>query len=139
MLVAAFIRAYSATGDGELVEPADDVEVIAGTTRDGSSLAVGMAAFGPMILSQIAGGSSIDDAIAFGENLATRFADSELTGAADRELEHQATSTDRIVGWEGLVAAGSCTPCLANAGRHDLADEMYRHPDCNCERIPVLG
>jgi hypothetical protein len=138
-LVAAFVRAYSAAGQGELVEPADDVEEIAGTTRDGSSLAIGMAAFGPMILSQIAGGATVDDAMAFGQHLATRFADSEVTGAADRELEHQAAGADRIVGWEGLVAPGSCNPCLANAGQHGLDEEIYRHPDCNCERIPVLG
>ena len=97
-----------------------------------------MAAFGAMVLGQIAGGKAIEEALAFGEYLATRFGDSELTGTADRIVADPVVQ-DRLSGWEGLVQPGSCDPCKGNEGRHELVELIYRHPNCHCVYQPVFG
>lgn len=137
-LTAAFIRSLGLARTGELLDLAD-IDPIVGTTRDGAPLADGMAAIGPMILEQIGSGRPLAEALDFGAHLASRFADNELTGAADRTIDVQARSISVITGWEGIVSPDACDPCKENEGPHDLADEIYRHPDCGCERIPVFG
>lgn len=112
-------------------------EEVVGTTRDGSDLPTGMAAFGAMVLGQIAGGKAVDEAIQFGEYLATRFADAELTGTTDR-IRDDPVVRDRLTGWDGIVNAGACDGCQANEGRHPLSEEMYRHPNCGCIWQPVF-
>lgn len=119
--------------------PEFDVESIAGTTRDGSTLRDGMAAIGPMVLGRIGMGAPLEDALAWGETLVTRFADSEMSGARDRVLEEHSESIGAITGWEGIVQPDSCDPCKANAGLHSLTDAKYEHPDCGCEFLPVFA
>lgn len=117
----------------------DDLgEDVIGTTRDGSDLPTGMAAFGGMVLGQISIGRTVEQALEYGQYLATRFADSELTGTADR-IRDDPVVRDRLTGWEGVVSAESCDPCKSNEGSHELADEIYRHPGCDCVWVPVFG
>lgn len=136
--VAELVAAYVRTASGDLVDAAGNVEAIVGTTRQGASLVDGMAAFGSMILGQIADGKSVDDAMQFGESLATRFADSEVTGAGDRQIDVLA-AVEVVTGWEGVVSPEACDACQSNAGRHELDEEIYRHPWCNCQRLPIFG
>jgi hypothetical protein len=138
-LTAAFIRASAFAQTGDLLDLADDADDIAGTTRGGAPLREGMGAFGPMVMGQIAQGKTVDEAMAFGEYLASRFADNELTGAGDRSLDAQGAALDAVIGWEGIVAPDACDPCQGNAGRHDVGDEVYRHPGCNCQRVAVFA
>lgn len=112
---------------------------IPGTTRDGKSLADGAGAWGPMMLEHIAGGHSVQDALEFGRYLVERFTDNELTGAADRELTHQAAEVGELIGWEGVVAPDACDECQANAGVHPLDWVAYRHGNCGCQVVPVFG
>lgn len=135
-LAEAFLTTRAARAGIELAidELADPV----GTTRAGEALDVGMAAFGPMILAQIAQGSTAEDAIDFGRYLATRFADAEITGVVDR-IEQDPVVRQHVAGLEGTVQPGSCEPCQANAGRHEPDWEPYRHPGCGCVVEVVFG
>jgi hypothetical protein len=117
--------------------PEDDS--IPGTTRAGKTLVDGLAPFGSMALAAIANGAPAGDAIAFAKTLVTGFADREVTAAADRKTERQSQASDAIVGWEGIVQPGACDNCQANAGPHDLADEFWRHNDCNCTRLVLFA
>jgi hypothetical protein len=137
-LADAFLRTAAFRSLGERVEP--DPAPIVGTTQHGATLLEGMAAWGPMVLGQIAGGRSTAEALDYGRFLVERFSDAELTATADRELAHQATSGRlRIVAWDGVVSPGSCDPCQANAGRHDRLWVPYRHGGCNCDQVPVFA
>lgn len=137
-LAEAYLLRRAARVDIELAL-GDLSEEVVGTTRDGSDLITGMAAFGPMVLGQIAGGKTVDEALQFGEYLATRFGDSELTGTADRILEDPVVR-DRLTGWEGIVRPDACDACTeSNEGPHELADEIYRHPNCGCIYQPMFG
>lgn len=135
-LTEAFLGTRAARAGIELA--LDDVVDPVGTTRAGEDLNVGMAAFGPMILAQIAKGSSADDAIDFGRYLATRFADAEITGAVDR-IEQDPVVRRHVAALEGTVQPGACEPCQANAGRHEPDWEPYRHPGCDCVVEVVFG
>jgi hypothetical protein len=116
---------------GDVIPEDDDIP---GTTVAGKTLADGMAPFGPMMLGLIAGGRTIDDAIAYGSTLVGGFADREVTAAADRETERQINADPAAWQWRGIVQPGSCDPCQANAGLHDAEEEIYRHNDCQCDR-----
>jgi hypothetical protein len=105
----------------------------AGTIRDG------LAAIPAMVKAAIGEGRPVEEAIAFGASLVERFTDNEMTRAAEEETERQSRASDRIVGWEGVVSAGSCDPCQGNAGVHGLDEEMYRHPSCDCTRTVVFA
>lgn len=135
-LAEAYLQTRAARAGIELA--LDEVADIAGTTRSGDDLATGMAAFAPMVLARIGRGRPLDEAIAFGRYLATRFADAEVTGAVDRVLEDPAVRS-RLVGWTGTVSAGACDGCKANAGDHDVDWAPYRHPNCNCVVEPRFG
>lgn len=139
--VAAMAEAYLSSRAARVgVELALDQlgESVIGTTRDGSDLQTGMAAFAAMVLGQIAGGKAVDVALQFGQYVATRFADSELTGSADR-IREDPVVRDRLSGWQGIVAPGACDPCVGNEGLHALSDPMYRHPGCHCIYEPVFA
>lgn len=110
----------------------DTTERLAGTTRAGMSLAEGMAAFGPMVLAQIANGRNAADALEYGRYLAERFADAEMTGVVDRIHEDPLVRT-RLAGWDCTVQPDACDGCLENAGRHELTWVPYRHGNCHCE------
>lgn len=138
-LAAAFLRSYSALRHGALIDIADEAEPIAGTTVAGTPLPEGMAAFGSMVLGRIRDGAPLDEAMAFGRSLVSGFADKEVTGAADRSIDTAANATGRVTGWEGIVSPDACDPCQANAGLHDIDVEIYRHPNCDCQRIPVIA
>lgn len=134
-IAAAFIRTYTLNRTGRLLD-LEDPEEIAGTRADGSPVVDGMAAFGPMILGRIGAGAALDEAMDFGRYLVTRYADGELTSAADRTIDSQ--SRGRFRSWEGIVSPGACDPCQGNDGVHDIAVEIYRHPGCNCTYVPLL-
>lgn len=140
-LARGFIRTYGLVSAGVLVELADveDERPIVGTTREGRSLLEGMAAWGPLVLSQIGAGKSIDEALEYGRYIAERFVDGELLGVADRETERQGELLGEITGWEGIVAPGACDGCQENAGPHELTWRAYRHGACNCEVVPIFA
>lgn len=134
-LAAAFLRTFTLTRTGRQLEFVED-DTIPGTRADGSPVAGGMAAFGSLMLGRIAEGIDVGDAMDYGRYLATRYADGELTSAVDRTIAEQ--SRDRFSSWEGLVSAGACDPCQANAGEHPVDVEIYRHPGCNCTYVPLI-
>lgn len=138
--VASVTEAYLDTraADSGVDLALDDLPDLAGTTRDGEPLASGMAAWGPMVLGQIGEGASLEDALGFGQYLATRFGDNELTGVVDRIHEADPVRS-ALTGWEGIVAPGSCDACQENAGTHPIDWQPYRHPGCNCDVEPVFG
>lgn len=138
-LAVAFLRSYSASRRGSLIDIDDELEDVAGTTKNGKPLPEGMAAFGPMVLIQIANGRSLEEVREYGHYIASRFADNELTSAADRTIDLAAERTGRVTGWEGIVDPDACDPCQGNAGEHPIDEPIYRHPDCNCQRIPVVA
>lgn len=137
-LAAAFVRSYVLARTGRVVD-LEDIDEIAGTRPDGSPIAEGMGAFAPMVLGRIARGADVTEAIDFGRYIATRYADGEVTSAADRAIAGQVSRSRRFDSWEGIVTAGSCDPCQANSGVHSLEVEIYRHPGCQCVYVPLLG
>lgn len=134
-LTRAFLRSMSLADIGHAVDPLPPLAV-AGTTREGKSLLEGMAAIGPMVVGQIGQGVSIDQAREFGLFLFDRFATAEVIGASDREQAHQEARPE-IVGWEGIVSSDACDNCQGNDGVHGLDEEMHRHGNCTCTRVPV--
>jgi hypothetical protein len=136
-LAAGHLRALSIAETGSALEPLRMLEV-AGTRLDGTSLRAGMEAFGPMVLDQIGRGQSPEAALESGQFYLERFADQEIRGAADRELANQQARPE-IVGWEGIVSPDACDECQANAGPHTLDEELYRHGNCNCEKVPLFA
>lgn len=134
-IAAAFIRTYTLSRTGRLPE-LEDIDEIAGTRADGSPVADGMAAFGPMILGRLGAGAALDAALDFGRYLVTRYADGELTSAADRTIDSQ--TRGRFSSWEGIVSPSSCDPCQANDGVHEIDVEIYRHPGCQCTYVPLI-
>lgn len=137
-LAAAAVQSIGIVDGDMLLEPDTD-DAIPGTTHEGKSLPDGMAAIGPMILAAIAGGRALDEAIEFGRSLVSRFADNEVNLAGDRELEHQGSALGPLVGWEGIVSADACDPCVENAGQHPIDWTPYRHGNCQCTVIPVFA
>lgn len=99
----------------------------------------GMAGIGPLILTAIADGRSVADALAYGDYLLGRFGTSETIKAADDEQARLAGTVSSIVGWTGVVLPTACDNCQANAGDHDSSEEMWRHGNCGCERLPLYG
>lgn len=136
-LTLGFYRAYSVAQLGQVLEPLPAVD-IAGGRLGGQTLAEGMAPLGSMMLGSIAKGQDLPAVVDYGRTLFERFADQTARQAADVEKQNQDTRPE-VVGWEGIVEAEACDPCQDNAGVHDLADEMYRHGNCTCERVPVLA
>lgn len=137
-LATAYIGSYVSLRTGQPYEPLDPDEALIGTTRDGLPLTEGMAAIGPMVLGRIADGVSLQDALDTGRYLAGRFADNEVTGIVDRETDRQREAAP-FTGWEGIIAPDACERCQVNAGEHDLGEDLYRHPGCNCDRRFTTG
>jgi hypothetical protein len=109
---------------------------LAGTSKVGGPISTSLAGVRPMILSAIRDGRSLAEAIAFGDYLATRLADNELTRVVDATIEAQASR--RAIGWEGTVY-GPEDDCRHNAGFHPFSQSMYRHGGCRCERRVVFA
>lgn len=100
----------------------------------------GMGALGPMVLASIGNGASLPDALAYGDYLLGRYGTSEVIKAADDEQARAAdVAGGAIVGWTGIVSPDACDACQANAGDHGLDEEMWRHGNCGCERLPIYG
>lgn len=137
-LTAAAIRSIGVVDGDMLLEPEID-EGIAGTTHEGKPLREGMAAWGAMVLASIGAGRAVADAMDHGRYLVSRFADSELVSAADRETAHQGEQLGPLTGWEGIVSADACDGCTGNAGTHPLGWTPYRHGSCQCTVIPVFA
>lgn len=129
VLVQGLVRAQ--TGAVALAVP--DLAGKLAAARDG------MAAIGPLVLTAIADGRTLQDAMAYGDYLLGRFGTNEVIKAADDEQQRMAAAVSSIVGWEGVVSSDACDNCQANAGPHDLSEEMWRHGNCGCERLPVYG
>lgn len=111
---------------------------IVGTTSEGKSLEEGMDAFRSMVKERIGDGADIRDALDYGRSISERFGDSELTSAIDRQTQAVTSISGEFSGWEGVVSGGACDPCQGNAGFHELAEEMYRHGNCNCTKQFVV-
>jgi hypothetical protein len=131
---AAFIRQLALVERREVLEP--ELPAVAGTTEQGRSVLEGMAALGPMVLASIAKGKGLDEAIEYGRHLFERFASAEVIRAADEVIDAQPRRV--VTGWEGIISPDACDNCQDNAGIHSLDEEMWRHGNCNCERVPVL-
>jgi hypothetical protein len=135
---AAQSRAIGLAETGRALDPLPLAEIV-GTRLDGvTPIRAGMDAFGPMILDYIGQGHDTFEAEMYGGSLIERYADSEARGAADRELANQEQRPE-IIGWEGIVDDDACDACQANAGVHELDEEIYRHGNCNCEKVPVYA
>jgi hypothetical protein len=137
-LARGFVRSTSVADLGRAVDPLAPLPEVAGTTRGGMTLAEGMAAIGPMVLSSVGKGATVEAAREYLAFAVERFGTNEVIGAGDREQEHQQTRQE-IIGWEGIVSSDACDPCQDNAGVHDPDEEMYRHGNCTCTRVPVWG
>lgn len=135
-LTLGFVRGSSLAALGTAIDPLSPDSGIPGTTRAGASLVDGMGAIPAMILGQIGAGVAIDAARDYGSFLFDRFGTAEVTGASDREQANQDTRPE-VVGWTGIVSPDACDGCQDNDGDHDLSDEMYRHGNCTCTRVPL--
>jgi hypothetical protein len=136
-LTLGFYRAYSISELGRVLEPLPPID-LAGQRLGGQGLLEGMAPLGSMMLGSIAKGQDLPAVLDYGRTLFERFADATARQAADAEKANQ-DQREEITGWEGIVDANSCDRCQGNAGVHDLDEEMYRHGNCLCERVPVLA
>lgn len=128
-LVQGLVRAQVGS---EALRPVDLTNML-GVARDG------MGAIGPLVLTAIGEGRTVADALAYGDYLLGRFGTNEVIKAADNEQARVSASVPSIVGWEGIVSPDACDDCRANAGAHDLSEDMWRHGNCGCERLPVYG
>jgi hypothetical protein len=136
-MTAGYYRSMGIAETGTVIEPMQLLD-IAGTRLGGEPIAAGMDAIGPMMMEQIGNGASADKALEFGRYAFTRYADAEVRGAADREAANQSERPE-VIGWEGIVSPDACDLCQENAGFHELDEEMYRHGNCGCERVPVYS
>lgn len=136
-LSAAFLNALS---EYETDQPAAVQMAPVGVSQKGDPLAVGMAPIAGMILGQIAAGATVTDAVAYGDYLVSRFADSETVRVADQTTDDTlAAEGQRYIGWEGVVSPRACDACVsANSGTHTPDETLYRHANCGCERIPIF-
>lgn len=107
---------------------------VVGINAEGATLAEGMAAMPAMVKEQIGKGVPVAEAMAFGQYLAERFADAEVTSAVDRHTDAVTRASGQFTGWTGVLA-GTCDRCRSkNGGTHDLGTPMYRHPHCKCSK-----
>lgn len=135
-LTLAFLASLAAS-EGVEFDPIPDPD-IPGTNYQGKPLREAMGAIGGTILQAIGNGANTRDAIGIGQTHLNEFADNEVRGAADREQERQ-NERPEVTGWRGVVSGGGCERCQVNAGTHSLDEPIYRHPGCDCERVPVFG
>ena len=138
LLTVSFLEQLAAEQGLDGWEPFPEDDDLPGTTTQGKPLSEGMGAIAGLMLAAIGRGEQPTAALDIGRTYVERFTDNEVRSAADREQERQEQAPE-IVGWRGEVQPGSCDRCMANEGEHDLSEEMYRHPDCGCERVPVFA
>ena len=138
-LSLAFLRASLAERAQRAIEPSPPTASPIGLNEQGRPLAAGLAAVPSMLKEAIGKGRALEDVRTLGRSLVTRFGDAETTRAMDTALVQSAMNTTEVVGWEGLVRSNACDPCRGNAGQHDVAQTMYRHPGCDCVRQWVVA
>lgn len=136
-MAAAYVRGFvRAEVDGP-IETAP-MDPMAGDTKAGS-LMDALLPIGGLILQQIAGGRTPDEAISYGDYLVSRTVDNEATRVADEVVAIQSQALPEIVGWEGIVNPDACDPCQENAGPHQWEEDFYRHPGCNCTKTLITN
>ena len=136
-------RAYIRGAGG--YDPAP-VPSLAGTSKAGT-ITEALGAMMPFILIAISKGSTPPEALKIGAGHVDQMADNELTRVVDAEIDRQVTGR-RAIGWTGIVNA-PCSACAGNAGDHTFDEEIFRHPNCQCDRglifedfaytVPVLA
>lgn len=136
-LTLGFYRGYSIAQLGRVLEPLPPAQ-IAGFRLGGQTLLDGMGPLGSMMLGAIANGQDLSSVMDYGRTLFERFSDGTARQAADVEKANQ-DQRPEIIGWEGIVDANACDLCTDNAGEHGLDEEIYRHGNCNCERVPIMS
>lgn len=131
--------AETVTLEGDPYEPLPPDEEAVGITAKGLDLEASLGAIAPLMLAAIADGRPPEEALAYGESLAAGQGDAEVAAAADTEAERQIEHAGpRISGWQGIVSPDACERCQVNQGFHDRSEQIYRHPNCDCERTWVL-
>lgn len=135
-LSAAFINALS---EYEVGAPVAVRTAQPGLSETGAPLAMSMAPIAGVILGAIGAGRPVEEAVAYGDYMVARFADSETVRVADETVRDSLSGDHRYVGWEGVVAPRACDACVsANSGMHSPDEPVYRHANCSCQRIPVF-
>lgn len=137
-ITLGYLRSLLTELAGHPVEPARLKDSPVGTNASGTTLLAGMASIPALIKQQIGKGRPATEALDYGRSLVSQFGDAETTRAIDVAAERVSRGTTELVGWEGIVSADACDGCRGNEGRHDLSDDMYRHPGCHCVRQWVL-
>ncbi len=135
-LAAAVVGALA---DADIARADDGLAAIPGTRPDGSPLRPVMAAWGPMILAQVAAGRALADALDYGRHVVSVFADQELVAAADRGTEVAVGIVGDLAGWRGTIDADACDGCTANDGDHPIDWSPYRHGGCHCVVTPIFA
>lgn len=136
---AAYIRSL-VEEDTEAEEPVvlASMRELAGATSEGQPLADVLDGIKWSILGKIAEGNVPLEAISIGEFYIKSLVDNEITAVADKVIDEQSQALDQITGWEGDVNPDACERCHENNdGVHRLDDPIYRHPGCNCTKIPI--
>lgn len=139
-LATAYLSALVTLNSGRLADLGSLTAAdLIGFTQEGVPLAEGMAAWPSMVKQQIGKGATSSQASKFGRFLVERFADAEVTRAADSHSDAVTKQSGEFSGWEGIVSPKACAPCSANSGFHDLSEPMYRHGSCNCTKQYVVA
>jgi len=109
-----------------------------GIASDGQPLAQGFQSPIIGLRSKLKEGASLEQAMAFGRERATRQAGMDLEAAHRSALLATISADDRFDGWQ-RVTKGTCGACLALAA--ELQHSLYfpAHPGCTCVSQPVVA
>lgn len=139
---SAFLSAFLSTELAERVHATiQDPRDYAGRFPDGRLLADALRS--PVIgaLGLRKEGAPEDQALAEGENRATRMAERAMMHAARESLRIGMAEDDRVVGWQRSVK-GTCGACLGDIEVFVPTEEPERslnvHPYCQCVTVPVV-
>ena len=84
-------------------------------------------------------GGDVDDALAYGQRVATLYAVNETQATARLADAFAIAAEPRVQGWVRQVVPPACGRCIVLAGRVYARNAGFdRHPRCDCVHVPTL-
>jgi hypothetical protein len=126
-----------AQGLDPLGEGVLEVSSLAGVASDGRDLASLLAQPGIVTKVAIAGGASVDRAMATGGALAELIGHTQVADAGRVADQVALTARPQATGYVRMIVGGTCSRCIVLAGRWYRYNAGFnRHPRCDCIGIP---
>jgi hypothetical protein len=131
-------EALTAQGMSPATQGRVDATRLAGIASDGRPLDSLLVQPGITAKVALAGGHTLDRAMASGDALAQLIAHTQVTDAGRVADQVALTSRPHAAGYVRMVAGGACSRCIVLAGRWYRWNAGFeRHPHCSCVGIPA--